>query len=45
MENQGSSSSSAQTTASWEKEVLEKLAFSAIDEQKKTRRWGIFLNF
>ncbi len=45
MENQGSSSSSAQTTASWEKEVLEKLAFSAIDEQKKTRRWGIFFKF
>jgi protease-4 len=26
----------------WEKEVLEKLAFAAIDEQKTARRWGIF---
>ena len=26
----------------WEREVIEKLAFSAINEQKKTRRWGIF---
>lgn len=26
----------------WEREVLEKLAFAAVDEQKKTRRWGIF---
>lgn len=42
MENQQHSSSSDQNTTSWEKEVLEKLAFSAIDEQKKTRRWGIF---
>jgi protease-4 len=26
----------------WEKTVLEKLAFAAIDEQKRTRRWGVF---
>jgi len=26
----------------WERELLEKLAFAAIDEQRKTRRWGIF---
>ncbi len=26
----------------WEKEVLEKLAFAAIDEQRKARRWGVF---
>lgn len=26
----------------WEKEVLEKLAFSSIREQRRTRRWGIF---
>ena len=42
MENQQHSSSSDQNKTSWEKEVLEKLAFSAIDEQKRTRRWGIF---
>lgn len=29
-------------TAGWEKAVLEKLAFAAIDEQKKARRWGVF---
>ncbi|MBI2779382.1 MAG: S49 family peptidase [Gammaproteobacteria bacterium] len=26
----------------WERGVLKKLAFSAIDEQRRTRRWGIF---
>lgn len=26
----------------WEREVVEKLAFAAINEQKKARRWGIF---
>ena len=26
----------------WERQALEKLAFAALDEQKKTRRWGIF---
>ena len=29
-------------TSNWEKSVLEKLAFAAIEEQKKTRRWSIF---
>lgn len=26
----------------WERNVIEKLAFAALQEQKKTRRWGIF---
>ncbi len=26
----------------WERVAIEKLAFAALDEQKKTRRWGIF---
>ena len=26
----------------WEKNVLEKLVFSAIEEQRKARRWGVF---
>jgi protease-4 len=26
----------------WERQLLEKLAYSALDEQKKRRRWGIF---
>jgi len=29
----------------WEREVIEKLAFAAITEQKNTRRWGIFFKF
>ncbi|MGY6278056.1 signal peptide peptidase SppA [Methylomonas sp. MgM2] len=44
MENQEHSSSCVQKT-SWEREVLEKLALSAVDEQKKARRWGIFFKF
>ena len=26
----------------WEQRILEKLAFSSVNEQRKTRRWGIF---
>ncbi len=29
----------------WEREAIVKLAHSALDEQKKTRRWGIFFKF
>lgn len=29
-------------TNNWERNVLEKLAMSAIQEQRRTRRWGIF---
>ncbi len=29
----------------WERETLIKLANSSLDEQKKTRRWGIFFKF
>ncbi len=32
----------AENNPGWEKSVLEKLAFAAIDEQKAARRWGIF---
>jgi protease-4 len=28
--------------SSWERDVLEKLAFAAIKEQRRARRWGIF---
>lgn len=41
MENQEHTHAANQEAAGWEKKVLEKLAFSAIDEQKKARRWGI----
>lgn len=29
-------------TPNWERDVLEKLALSALHEQRRTRRWGIF---
>jgi protease-4 len=29
-------------TPNWERDVLEKLALSAVQEQRRTRRWGIF---
>lgn len=29
----------------WEREILEKLAFAALNEQKASRRWGIFFKF
>ncbi len=32
----------AQDDKDWERETLEKLAFSALKEQTKARRWGIF---
>ncbi len=41
MENQQADAANQHTTG-WEKAVLEKLAFSAIEEQRKARRWGIF---
>lgn len=31
--------------AQWERSVIENLAFAAITEQRKTRRWGIFFKF
>jgi len=30
------------TPANWERQVLEKLALSAVQEQRRTRHWGIF---
>jgi len=29
----------------WEKSVLEKLAMAAVEEQRRSRRWGIFFKF
>jgi protease-4 len=26
----------------WEKQTIEKLAFSSVNEQRRARRWGIF---
>jgi len=31
-----------QSNPNWERQTIEKLAFSAIAEQKRARRWGIF---
>ena len=30
------------TEPNWERKTIEKLAYSALEEQKRTRRWGIF---
>jgi len=43
MENQSETQINPTTSKpGWERELLEKLAFAAINEQKKARRWGIF---
>jgi protease-4 len=36
---------SAQKADNWEREVLEKLAFATLKEQRLRRRWGIFFKF
>jgi protease-4 len=36
---------SSNTDPSWERKTLEKLAFSALNEQRTSRRWGIFFKF
>jgi protease-4 len=41
-ENPMEQSTSPNNNPGWEREVIEKLAFAAINEQKKTRRWGLF---
>lgn len=44
MENQSDNqiNPSAANKPGWERELLEKLAFAAVTEQRKARRWGIF---
>ncbi len=41
-ENQQEIHSSHSEKSGWEREVIEKLAFAAITEQRRTRRWGVF---
>lgn len=40
----GSGSSSTKTTsdANWERDILNRLAFASLNEQRRSRRWGIF---
>lgn len=45
MDNHQQANSSDDNASGWEKAVLEKLAFAAIDEQKRSRRWGVFFKF
>jgi protease-4 len=40
--NQDLLTTPAEQKLGWEREVIEKLAFAAINEQKTARRWGIF---
>ena len=42
MDNQSENLTTEQIKPDWEKKVLEQLAFAALNEQKSTRRWGIF---
>ncbi|MFZ2450049.1 MAG: S49 family peptidase [Methylovulum miyakonense] len=42
MDNQQDNSTKPASAAGWEHEVLEKLVFAALSEQKATRRWGVF---
>ncbi len=35
-------SDSTQKNSGWERELLERLAFASLSEQRKARRWGIF---
>ena len=35
-------SGEASGTPAWEREILSKVAFAAVSEQRRTRRWGIF---
>ncbi|HEY8023864.1 MAG TPA: S49 family peptidase [Burkholderiaceae bacterium] len=35
----------AEPKPGWEREVLEKLVFAALNEQRTSRRWGIFFKF
>lgn len=37
-----SGQSAPAASAAWEREVLEKVLMAAVDEQRRTRRWGIF---
>jgi protease-4 len=41
-ENPMNHTSSSENEPGWERKIIEKLAFAAVNEQKKTRRWGIF---
>ncbi|NOS75378.1 MAG: S49 family peptidase, partial [Methyloglobulus sp.] len=41
MENQSNNQTNSNKPG-WEREIVEKLAFAAITEQRRTRRWGIF---
>ena len=40
--NENNSESGSNEKHGWERDVLERLAFASLNEQRKTRRWGIF---
>ena len=41
-DNQHTDNATAARPAGWERELLERLAFATITEQRRARRWGIF---
>ena len=40
--NENNTESGSSEKQGWERDVLERLAFASLNEQRKTRRWGIF---
>lgn len=40
--NESKSSSRRKPVEPWERQTIEKLAFAALEEQRKARRWGLF---
>ena len=41
-QNQSARAAEGQTEAQWSQEILSRLAFSALNEQRRARRWNIF---
>ena len=44
-EEKGAGGREEDESGRWERELVHKLAFSALDEQRRARRWGIFFKF
>jgi protease IV len=44
-DNEPSSATGERRGPGWERELLERFAFAALDEQRRTRRWKIFFRF
>lgn len=45
MESNQEPQQSAEHSAEWQQDLINRLAFAALNEQRRTRRWGIFFKF